>query len=134
LINSLGLNSRVYRKALIRDSLRRLLQSVSDGAWATLSLALLAALHSFRNGLPFGACFSFTAGIHCCFAAMKTQKTNSHQGLLAGGNWIIDQVKLIDVYPQPEQLGNIQSQKQATGGASYNVRVDVATLGGAFAI
>src|SRR5437016_6491768 len=60
---------------------------------------------------------------------MKNQKTNSHLGLLAGGNWIIDQVKMIDIYPQPEQLGNIQSQAQGTGGAPYNVLVDLAKSG-----
>jgi sugar/nucleoside kinase (ribokinase family) len=48
---------------------------------------------------------------------------------LAGGNWIIDQVKLIDVYPQPEQLGNIRSQSQGTGGAPFNVSIDLARSG-----
>jgi sugar/nucleoside kinase (ribokinase family) len=48
---------------------------------------------------------------------------------MAGGNWIIDQVKLIDVYPQPEQLGNIRSQSQGTGGAPFNVSVDLARSG-----
>src|SRR5215470_17369080 len=55
--------------------------------------------------------------------------TNARKGLLAGGNWIIDQVKLIDVYPQPEQLGNIRSQSQGTGGAPYNVLIDLAKSG-----
>jgi sugar/nucleoside kinase (ribokinase family) len=54
---------------------------------------------------------------------------NSRRGLLAGGNWIIDQVKLIDVYPQPEQLGNIRGQSQGTGGAPYNVLIDLARAG-----
>jgi len=60
-------------------------------------------------------------------SATKT-KTN-RRGLLAGGNWIIDQVKLIDVYPQREQLANIASQHQGTGGAPYNVLIDLAKLG-----
>jgi sugar/nucleoside kinase (ribokinase family) len=51
---------------------------------------------------------------------------------LAGGNWIIDQVKLIDVYPQPEQLANIRSQSQGTGGAPYNVLIDLARAGAPF--
>jgi sugar/nucleoside kinase (ribokinase family) len=50
-------------------------------------------------------------------------------GILCGGNWIIDQVKLIDVYPQREQLANIRRQHQGTGGAPYNVLVDLARLG-----
>ncbi len=60
---------------------------------------------------------------------MKHKTANAHKGLLAGGNWIIDQVKIIDVYPQPEQLGNIRSQSQGTGGAPYNVLMDLAKTG-----
>jgi sugar/nucleoside kinase (ribokinase family) len=56
----------------------------------------------------------------------------SRKGLLAGGNWIIDQVKLIDVYPQAEQLANIRDQAQGTGGAPYNVLIDLAKLGAPF--
>jgi len=53
-------------------------------------------------------------------------------GILAGGNWIIDQVKMIDVWPQPESLANISSQYQGTGGAPYNVLLDLAKLGARF--
>lgn len=60
---------------------------------------------------------------------MKEKNANSHRGLLAGGNWIIDQVKLIDVFPQPEQLSNIRSQSTGTGGAPFNVLVDLARTG-----
>ena len=34
-------------------------------------------------------------------------KASVRKGILAGGNWIVDQVKMIDVYPQREQLANI---------------------------
>jgi sugar/nucleoside kinase (ribokinase family) len=63
---------------------------------------------------------------------MKATSASARRGLLAGGNWIIDQVKLIDVYPQPEQLANIRSQSQGTGGASYNVLIDLARAGAPF--
>lgn len=63
---------------------------------------------------------------------MKNKKSNPRAGILAGGNWIIDQVKLIDVYPQPEQLANIRSEAQGTGGAPYNVLIDLARLGAPF--
>src|SRR5712671_6800452 len=63
---------------------------------------------------------------------MKSKPASARRGLLAGGNWIIDQVKLIDVYPQPEQLANIGSQAQGTGGAPYNVLIDLAKLGVSF--
>ncbi len=63
---------------------------------------------------------------------MKNNHTRPHNGLLAGGNWIVDQVKIIDVYPQPEQLGNIRAQSQGTGGAPYNVLMDLAHSGAPF--
>src|SRR5947199_5654753 len=63
---------------------------------------------------------------------MKQSNANGRCGLLAGGNWIIDQVKLIDVYPQPEQLANIPGQSQGTGGAPYNVLIDLAKSGAPF--
>src|SRR5437763_14643669 len=63
---------------------------------------------------------------------MKTKGANGRCGLLAGGNWIIDQVKIIDVYPQPEQLGNIRGQSQGTGGAPYNVLISLDKSGAPF--
>jgi len=60
---------------------------------------------------------------------MAKLTSKSRRGLLAGGNWIIDQVKIIDVYPQPEQLANIRRQSQGTGGAPYNVLIDLARSG-----
>src|SRR2546425_12713828 len=63
---------------------------------------------------------------------MKSRPASARSGLLAGGNWIVDQVKMIDVYPQPEQLANIGSQAQGTGGAPYNVLIDLAKLGVSF--
>src|SRR5689334_22243249 len=63
---------------------------------------------------------------------MKNHAKNGRCGLLSGGNWIVDQVKLIDVYPQPEQLGNIRGQSQGTGGAPYNVLIDLAKSGAPF--
>jgi len=63
---------------------------------------------------------------------MKKRSATARSGLLAGGNWITDQVKMIDVYPQPEQLANIRSQSQGTGGAAYNVLIDLARSGTPF--
>lgn len=60
---------------------------------------------------------------------MKSKHIESRRGILSGGNWIIDQVKLIDVFPQPESLANIRSQYQGTGGAPYNVLIDIAKSG-----
>jgi sugar/nucleoside kinase (ribokinase family) len=63
---------------------------------------------------------------------MKATPASARRGLLAGGNWIIDLVKIIDVYPQPEQLANIRRQSQGTGGAPYNVLIDLARAGAPF--
>jgi sugar/nucleoside kinase (ribokinase family) len=63
---------------------------------------------------------------------MKKTSAIERRGLLAGGNWIIDQVKMIDVYPQPEQLANIRGQSEGTGGAAFNVLVDLARTGTPF--
>ena len=65
-------------------------------------------------------------------ATPKSKSSSTRRGILAGGNWIIDQVKLIDVYPQREQLANILSQSQGTGGAPYNVLINLAKLGAGF--
>ncbi|MGC8742729.1 MAG: carbohydrate kinase family protein [Verrucomicrobiia bacterium] len=50
-------------------------------------------------------------------------------GILAGGNWIVDQVKIIDGFPKPEHLANILSESLGTGGSPYNVLVDLSRLG-----
>jgi len=63
---------------------------------------------------------------------MKKKTTLARKGILAGGNWIVDQVKMIDVWPQPEQLANIHNQYEGTGGAPYNVLIDLAKLGARF--
>jgi sugar/nucleoside kinase (ribokinase family) len=63
---------------------------------------------------------------------LKNTTKSGGRGILAGGNWIIDQVKLIDVYPKPEQLGNIQGQSEGTGGAPFNVLMDLAKSGAPF--
>lgn len=82
--------------------------------------------------MPFRATALFTVLRRTRRNLMKPNSANSHRGLLAGGNWIIDQVKLIDVYPSPEQLTNIRSQSSGTGGAPYNVLVGLAKSGAPF--
>src|SRR5215467_5324900 len=57
---------------------------------------------------------------------LKSASKNLGRGIMAGGNWIIDQVKIIDVYPKPEQLGNIHGQSEGTGGAPFNVLMGLA--------
>lgn len=53
-------------------------------------------------------------------------------GLLAAGNWIVDHVKMIDVWPRQDTLANIGAEQDGTGGAPFNVLVDLARLGADF--
>ena len=62
---------------------------------------------------------------------MKTKKI-SRRGILAGGSWIVDRVKLIDVFPQPETLSNIRSESRGTGGSPYNILINLAKMGAKF--
>ena len=49
-------------------------------------------------------------------------------GILAGGNFIIDHVKLIDAWPEQDMLAFIQSETSANGGGPYNVLKDLAAM------
>ncbi|MGY4384975.1 sugar/nucleoside kinase (ribokinase family) [Pedobacter sp. UYP24] len=42
-------------------------------------------------------------------------------GILVGGNWIIDQVKIIDAFPEEETLVSIYSECISNGGSAYNI-------------
>jgi sugar/nucleoside kinase (ribokinase family) len=48
-------------------------------------------------------------------------REETRTGILAGGNWIIDNVKIVDVYPKEEKLANILRENTSNGGAPYNV-------------
>ncbi len=49
-------------------------------------------------------------------------------GIAAAGNWIIDRVKIIDIYPEQDALANVLSESSGNGGAPYNVLKDVAKM------
>jgi sugar/nucleoside kinase (ribokinase family) len=52
----------------------------------------------------------------------------NRSGVIAGGNWIIDHVKLIDGWPPQDALANIISESWGNGGAPYNVLKNLAKL------
>jgi len=55
---------------------------------------------------------------------------NGRNGITAGGNWIIDRIKITDSYPKEGNLANIlRTEPPANGGAPYNVLLDLAKLG-----
>lgn len=49
-------------------------------------------------------------------------------GICGAGNWIVDNIKVIDTYPEEEKLANILEESQGTGGAPYNVLVTLAKM------
>jgi sugar/nucleoside kinase (ribokinase family) len=53
----------------------------------------------------------------------------ARSGLLAAGNWIVDKIKFIDVYPGEEALANIGEQATGNGGSPFNLLVDLARMG-----
>ncbi len=59
-------------------------------------------------------------------------KENTGSGILAGGNWIIDNVKIVDVYPKEEKLANILRESTSNGGAPYNVLKALSKMGFGF--
>jgi sugar/nucleoside kinase (ribokinase family) len=54
------------------------------------------------------------------------------KGIIVGGNWIIDQVKVIDKYPSQEALANIREEYTSNGGSAYNILKDLTKLKVAF--
>jgi sugar/nucleoside kinase (ribokinase family) len=57
---------------------------------------------------------------------------DSRSGVLAAGNWIVDHIKVIDVYPYEQSLANIRQEYQNNGGAPFNVLKNLARLGAQF--
>jgi sugar/nucleoside kinase (ribokinase family) len=53
---------------------------------------------------------------------------SGRKGILAGGNWIIDHIKIIDAWPQQDALANILATSKANGGSPYNLLKDLALL------
>jgi sugar/nucleoside kinase (ribokinase family) len=66
------------------------------------------------------------------FSRVMTPRITARSGLLAGGNFIVDHVKIIDSYPAQDMLASIVSQSQSNGGGPYNVLRDLVALEAGF--
>lgn len=55
-----------------------------------------------------------------------------HRGVVGAGNFIVDYVKTVDVYPAEQTLANIRSEYRGSGGAPYNVLLSLAKLGASY--
>ena len=58
--------------------------------------------------------------------------SNPRNGIIAGGNWIVDAVKVVDVWPQQDTLANIFSTAKGSGGSPFNILMDLTLLGAWF--
>ena len=63
---------------------------------------------------------------------LNSMNQDSRRGLLAGGNFITDFVKIIDKWPRQDELASIRSQSMSSGGGPYNVLKDLAAMKVAF--
>jgi len=61
-----------------------------------------------------------------------SEASSIRSGLLAAGNFIIDQVKVVDVWPEQDSLATILEISRSNGGGPYNVLKDLALLGATF--
>lgn len=55
-------------------------------------------------------------------------ESEMRSGILAGGNWIIDHVKILNTWPAQDALATIVSESSGNGGSPYNVLKDLARL------
>lgn len=53
-------------------------------------------------------------------------------GILAGGTWIRDHVKIVEAWPQQDTLVSILRQRSSNGGSPYNILIDLVHLGAKF--
>lgn len=53
-------------------------------------------------------------------------------GIVAGGNWIVDQIKEVEAWPEQDTLATITHESTGNGGSAYNVLVNLSILGATF--
>jgi len=63
---------------------------------------------------------------------MKAKPTPNRRGLLAGGTWMVDHVKLVDALPQPQRLASIRAVHTGPGGSPGNILTTLALSGAPF--
>jgi sugar/nucleoside kinase (ribokinase family) len=52
----------------------------------------------------------------------------SRKGILAGGNWIVDRIKLVDRWPDQDALSLIESEGRGSGGSPFNLLLGLSRL------
>jgi sugar/nucleoside kinase (ribokinase family) len=61
--------------------------------------------------------------------ARPRPESASRRGILVGGNFTVDRVKLIERYPEQDSLASILGASVSNGGLAFNVLTDLARLG-----
>lgn len=51
---------------------------------------------------------------------------DNSKGIACGGNWIVDLVKVVDVYPLEESIASISAESMGGGGCAHNVTINLA--------
>jgi len=54
--------------------------------------------------------------------------SENRKGIISVGNWVVDAIKFIDVYPSKGNLTSITKVDEGLGGCAHNVLVDLAKL------
>lgn len=57
---------------------------------------------------------------------------SEQEGIIGAGNWIVDTTKIIDRYPEQDQLADIEAEQRNNGGGAFNILCDLAQLGVSF--
>ena len=52
--------------------------------------------------------------------------TDPRRGIACGGNWVLDLVKVVDLYPPESSIANITAESMGGGGCSFNVTLNLA--------
>jgi sugar/nucleoside kinase (ribokinase family) len=52
--------------------------------------------------------------------------TDNRQGIACGGNFVLDLVKVIDLYPSETSIANITAESMGGGGCAFNVTLNLA--------
>jgi len=63
---------------------------------------------------------------------MDNNIIKKRDGVIAAGNWIVDHIKIIDVYPVQDSLANIEKEYLNNGGSPFNLLKDLAFMGANF--
>jgi len=54
--------------------------------------------------------------------------SNTPRGIALAGNWIVDHIKMVNVWPSQGSLAEILGEEMGTGGSPFNLMIDIGLL------